>query len=301
MSVPSARLTERNPNPYDGEPFYNLGLTLRYQQNDAEAYDAFYKATWNYSWRAAAYYSLAEIDCGRGTFQAALEHIRNAQFTCANSLKTRNLEAAILRRLGKAEAARGVALETAELDRLDFWSRNELLLLGDSTGQDAATLDLANAIGQDPQTPSIWRSIMQPPGLWSEAEDCIERFLLHKKEQEQNPMLFYARGYFAQRQADVEAASFWYKKASCASPDYCFPSRLDEMIVLESALRMLPDDARAHYYLGNLLYDKESRTEAIEHWERAVQLEPAFSVSSRNLGIAYFNIRRDPSSRHRIV
>ena len=25
------RLTRRNANPYDGEPFYNLGLCLRYQ------------------------------------------------------------------------------------------------------------------------------------------------------------------------------------------------------------------------------------------------------------------------------
>src|ERR1700761_5755792 len=38
-----ARLTERNPNPYDGEPHYNLGLTLAYLQRPAEAYAAFYK------------------------------------------------------------------------------------------------------------------------------------------------------------------------------------------------------------------------------------------------------------------
>ena len=31
------RLTERNPNPRDGEPFYNLGLTLRYQGRHDEA------------------------------------------------------------------------------------------------------------------------------------------------------------------------------------------------------------------------------------------------------------------------
>jgi len=40
------RLTERNPNPYDGEPFYNLGLTLKFQQRLTEANAAFAKATW---------------------------------------------------------------------------------------------------------------------------------------------------------------------------------------------------------------------------------------------------------------
>jgi hypothetical protein len=35
-------LTERNPNPIDGEPFYNLGLAFIYQGKDSEAYDSFY-------------------------------------------------------------------------------------------------------------------------------------------------------------------------------------------------------------------------------------------------------------------
>ena len=35
---------QRNPNPYDGEPHYNLGLSLRFQGKNKEAYDAFYKA-----------------------------------------------------------------------------------------------------------------------------------------------------------------------------------------------------------------------------------------------------------------
>ena len=37
------RLLRRNPNPYDGEALYNLGLTLRYLGRDDEAYAAFYK------------------------------------------------------------------------------------------------------------------------------------------------------------------------------------------------------------------------------------------------------------------
>ncbi|HOV42245.1 MAG TPA: DUF5107 domain-containing protein, partial [Oscillospiraceae bacterium] len=37
--------TRSNPNPYDSEPFYNLGLSLKYQGKIKAAYDAFYKAT----------------------------------------------------------------------------------------------------------------------------------------------------------------------------------------------------------------------------------------------------------------
>jgi tetratricopeptide (TPR) repeat protein len=72
------RLTRRNPNPYDGEPYYNLGLALKFQERLDEAYAAFYKAVWNHAWQAAGYYALAEIDCARGDFAAALEHLERS-------------------------------------------------------------------------------------------------------------------------------------------------------------------------------------------------------------------------------
>ena len=54
-----------------------------------------------------------------------------------------------------------------------------------------------------------------------------------------------------------------------------------------------PQDGLAHYYLGNLLYDKKRYTEAISHWETTTQLAPSFSIPWRNLGIASYNVLRD--------
>ena len=67
------RLTLRNPNPCDGEPFYNLGLSRMYQGNDSEAYDAFHKCVWNYAWQSAGYYALSSISIKRGNLPLALE------------------------------------------------------------------------------------------------------------------------------------------------------------------------------------------------------------------------------------
>ena len=39
-----ARLTRLNPNPYDGESFYNLGLALKYQERTEEAYTVWVRA-----------------------------------------------------------------------------------------------------------------------------------------------------------------------------------------------------------------------------------------------------------------
>ena len=77
--------------------------------------------------------------------------------------------------------------------------------------------------------------------------------------------------------------------------DYCFPNRLEELIVLEAAIAARPADARAPYYLGNLLYARRRHEDAIAMWERAAQLDPSFSIAWRNLGIAYFNIAGDPA------
>ena len=48
-----ATLTQRNPNPYEGEPYYNLGWSLKMQGRKDEAFDAFYKAVWNDAWQHA--------------------------------------------------------------------------------------------------------------------------------------------------------------------------------------------------------------------------------------------------------
>ena len=40
-------------------------------------------------------------------------------------------------------------------------------------------------------------------------------------------------------------------------PNYVFPFRLEEVKVLQAAMQANPADARAPYYLGNLLYDRQ--------------------------------------------
>src|SRR5260370_33215633 len=66
------------------------------------------------------------------------------------------------------------------------------------------------------------------------------------------------------------------------------------MLILQNVLQVAPNDSKAFYYLGNLLYDKKRHEEAIQNWERSCQLDAGFSIAWRNLGIAYCNVRHDP-------
>jgi Flp pilus assembly protein TadD len=96
-----ARLTRRNPNPYDGEPYYNLGLALRWQGRFEEACDAFYKATWNAAWQDAAFFELARLAARRGDDADALDLLTRCLDRNRRHYGAQMLEAALLRRSGR--------------------------------------------------------------------------------------------------------------------------------------------------------------------------------------------------------
>ena len=125
-------LTERNPNPYDGEPYYNLGWSCLMQDKTDEAYDAFFKSAWNAAWQDAAYYNLAAIDCRRGNFEKALDLIDRSLVRNWHHHKARQLKASILRHLGRKEEALGLIAESLKTDRFNMGCRFEQYLLTDN-------------------------------------------------------------------------------------------------------------------------------------------------------------------------
>lgn len=289
------RQTRRNPNPAEGDAYYYLGLALEFQEQLEEAYACYYKATWNYAWRSAAYYHLAQIDCRRHEFHRALEHLEESLKTNVDHLKSRNLQTAILRKLGREPEAIAYARQTRGMDPLDVWSEHELLIL---SGE-------ASIASEKPKGGSAARTATQlgldlafdyaAAGFWEEACDLLSRYA-DRTEQQAYPLVLYLLAYCADRMGERSRAAAYRADALNAPSDYCFPARIEDMIVLESALTANPSDAKAHYYLGNLFYDKKRYEEAIREWESSVSLEPSFSIPWRNLGIAYFNVRKDPDA-----
>jgi tetratricopeptide (TPR) repeat protein len=292
-------LTRLNPNPYDGEPYYNLGLALKYQNRLDEAYDAFYKAIWSYAWQAPGYYALAEIDCRHEDNDTALDHLERALLTNAANIKARNLRAAVLRRSGRYEEAEALVRETVATDSLDFWSRNELVLISRERGDSAAAENRLRQLGGlmrgEVQTHLDLALDYAAAGLWEEAADLLRRLLpADGEEAAVYPMVYYALGFLAEWRGETEEARAYRQQGARMPPDYCFPARLEEAEILRTAHEANPEDAGAFYYLGNLLYDKKRYEEAIDNWETSCRLEPSFSIPWRNLGIAYFNVRNDP-------
>jgi tetratricopeptide (TPR) repeat protein len=263
------RLTSRNPNPYDSEPYYNLGMAFLFQDHIDQAYDAFFKATWSAAWRGPAYHRLAEIDIRRGQLAAAIEHLDRSLRADADNLNARNLRAVVLRRVGRAAEAEAAFDEVFALDPLDTWSR--FLKSGIIPSTSGKRLDLAY--------------------------DCIRAGLLDDAERVledgNSAMELYTRAFVMKLRGEDAASRGIATQAEQASALYVFPSRLEEMKVLQAAIAANPGDARAPYYLGNFFYDLRRHRDAIEQWERAAALDPEFPTAWRNLGIAYCNVEHD--------
>ncbi len=284
-----ARLTSRNPNPADGEAHYQLGLCLRQRasaefqnpnsriKNTDAAYAAFFKATWNQAWQGAGYHALAEIDCVRHDWLAALDHLERALRANADNLRARNLKVMVLRLLDRPAEATVLLAETLALDPLDWWARQ---LRGDRLSCDTQVrldlvLDFARA------------------GFYLAALNLLDAAVAEPRSGTA-PLLGYYRAWLCHLLGDKRGQRRALAAAAKASPDYSFPARLEEIPLLELAIAASPQDARAPYYLGNLLYDRRRHREAIRLWETSARLDPSFSIVWRNLGLGYFNILHRP-------
>lgn len=271
------RLTMRNPNPADGEPHYTLGLALLYQQRLDAAYSAFYKSTWNASWRAPAHHRLAEIDCTRADWTTALDHLDRSLRAETDNLNARNLRTLVLRRLGRTAEATAFLEKTRALDPLDIFSR--WLVSGAPPENGQLLLDLAFDLVR--------------AGFLEEALSMLIATISGKIAGVQ-PLLLYLQADILDRLGRASESTAVRERARQADPAYIFPSRLEELVLLSKAVKSDPSDAHAPYYLGNLLYDRRRYSEAIALWERAVVLEPSLATPWRNLGIGYFNVLHDP-------
>ncbi len=120
-------------------------------------------------------------------------------------------------------------------------------------------------------------------GLYEEALDILQT------SPEQNPLCLYYQGHVLSCMGRKRSAAECYETAEAMRPDCIFPNRVEEIGILHNAINLLESAPMAHYYLGNLLYDKKQYARAVEHWETAVVEKQDLAVAHRNLSIAYYN------------
>jgi len=282
-----ARITRRHPNPETAEAHYHLGICLVLQGGVDEACEWLAKATWDQAWKGAALYHLACIDCRRGELELAAERLDGALALNLDHHKAQVLLAVIRRKLGHPDGI-DLLCDVIDADPLDHWARCELMLAGELTQG-----DFLKGCRNDAQT------ILDLVFDYADAgwnEDAAGLLQLHLE----NPVVDAAVPNPLCRAVSSRYVLAWLKQdqdllaeARNQSPDYFFPSRIQEQVVLEWALAQEGGDPVAAYGLGNYLYDRKRHQEAIACWQRSVDDGANFATVHRNLGIGIWNVKRD--------
>lgn len=292
-----ATITARNLNPYDSEPYYHLGVSLQYLNQNDEAYDAYFKSTWSKAWKDAGYFSVARIDMQRGHYDLVIEHVQMAIDHNAAHSKAYVLLAAALRLTNDYTAAGEVLRQALSRDVFNLGAAFERVLLYKATEQseeEASAIEKLWELSRGDERNFIEYGLDYMEAGMHQAAICFFTILADRKEA--GPMVYYYMAAAYHYLENPQASGHYFEKARMADPALCFPNRLQAIGVLELAIKICPLDAKAPYYLGNLFYDKRQYKLAIDYWLSSYDKDGGFATVQRNLGIAFFNKRQDPDN-----
>lgn len=277
-----ATQTDRNPNPYDGEPLFNLGLALKYQGKNDDAYESFYKACWNAAWQGAGYLELARLSVAEGEYDRALYELDMSLARNWHNATARHLKCAVLRLMERGDEAAALATESLGQDKLNTGCLYEKMLAGECAVEEFLTVMRGESHDYEELAVDYLKA-----GLWS---DCIALLELAVENcAAVSPLVWYYMAYAADKNGDGQLAEKLAKMGEECCPDYCFPNRLEDVQVLSRIMALNPAGGYAYYYLGNLWYDKRQYDDALWCWERSAELLPEYPIVRRNLALAYYN------------
>ena len=275
-------LKKRNPNPYDGEAIFYLGVVNKFLGKIESAYQCFWKSTWNKAWADAGYFEAACISISDERWDDALNELERALISNSHNHKARAMKALVLRKLGRKEEALAWIQESYQIDPFNYVCMVEEYLLTEKQEVLNRMVELMHGnIYNYHETALDYAQADQADEVKLVLQTAIDRGV------EESPLTYY---YLAVYGGNIQEMSGYVQKACHAKPDYCFPNRLEDAYMFNS-LGFLPlfNDSKAPYYLGCLYYDKRQYDLAIKNWETSAKLDPNFPTVWRNLALARFN------------
>lgn len=227
-------------------------------------------------WRPAARLQLALL--------AARAHTMNAADSSEGGI-----EIALLRRAGKADAAK---------QRLEFWSERDPANL---------MIRFERVLTTNRDDADLWERLAATP---EKALDLADRYLemgaaddalklLDRPYPKENPLIAYYRGYCRSLLGKSPAADF--RAAASLSTRDVFPHGATAFAVLKAAVAADNSDAVAHDLLGDLYFNSLDVDRAITEWKRAMALKPDLPALARNLGRALLDVEGDSAAARPVL
>jgi tetratricopeptide (TPR) repeat protein len=272
-------------DPGDGVAWYFLGVNYLRTHQPQEALRCAREAT-----RCAGTGSLAFDLAGRahmvlGEHRAALHAFQQAAQLNSRDALAGDHWLLALYASGDTAAAFQDAQKAVSQDPTDLVPR-ALLALRSEKEMEAFVKEARDFVGEDDFEMMETSFTFAELGLEKEAARLLYAVCVEAVPQaHRNPLPMYCLAWLAAQQKDTATAQDWLRRAAVTYRDFAWPSRPEELEMLKYAVEENPNDACAHLHLGNLYAHLGRVTEAVDHWQKAGDLNKGLSVAYRNLGL----------------
>jgi tetratricopeptide (TPR) repeat protein len=271
------------------EASYYRGLIALLQGRLRAAEEGFTLAQNSESHRVAALMGLGKVALHEKNWDQAIQFFQKADQQAAGTIAPSVLLAIALQRAGKPEKAYAELQRVLARDPLNHPALRELAS-GSSAERQASQEKLQRLLSDDHQYFMDLACFYVDAGLSSDALEVLKTAWLNKE----TAMTAYLGAFLSHEIGDASAEEAWFEKARAASPDFSFPSRLEEVVALQFALEKDPQDSRAKYFLANFFYARERYDDAIQLWTEALHHMEDYDVLLRNLGLASWERKNNP-------
>ena len=324
-----ARATQNFTRALDAAPEYYLALVERGLGNFKRAEDLFWRCTWRLTHKKESYVELARIAALKGDWEEALARIDDALAIGQDEAKLWTMKGIFLRTIKVGENSSSsrkegqiplsnsnselqLALDRAQqCDPLEYWGLCEEAFADGKDGSAALAAAEKNR-GLKAQQLLECVSDYWGIGAWDEVVALCDAALAKAAAEKpyktegalplkdtlaacdsyKNALFGYFKAYAqAKKGVDKDEVSKTLTDAGLMSGDYCFPSRLEELAVLQWAAdgQAVNDKnalANTHYYLAEVLWNMDQKDAALASWQVAVHINPKHALALRCIGFA---------------
>ncbi|MBQ3808243.1 MAG: DUF5107 domain-containing protein, partial [Kiritimatiellae bacterium] len=317
-----ARATQNFTRALDAAPEYYLALVERGLGNFKRAEDLFWRCTWRLTHKKESFCEIVRICCLQGRYDEAHDILEfNALPLGMDEAKLHTLHAYIHRKIKDHPNAndvqrrdwRKLAANNQKIafkcDPLEYWGLCEEAFADGKDGSAALAAAEKNR-GLKAQQLLECVSDYWGIGAWDEVVALCDAALAKAAAEKpyktegalplkdtlaacdsyKNALFGYFKAYAqAKKGVDKDEVSKTLTDAGLMSGDYCFPSRLEELAVLQWAAdgQAVNDKnalANTHYYLAEVLWNMDQKDAALASWQVAVHINPKHALALRCIG-----------------
>ena len=320
------RATQNHTRALDAAPEYYLALVERGIGNLKRAEDLFWRCTWRSTVKKESFFEIVRLYCLQGRYREAHDVLEfNALPLGMDEAKFHTLHAYLHRKLKNcpdaipmhrkdwAKFAANNQKKAFACDPLEYWGVCEEAFRAGGTGAEALAKAEKN---RGLKAQQLMETVCDYWGIgaWDEVIAICDAALAKAAQEKsyategalplketlaacdsyKNAMFGYFKAYALAKKADSDKAVGVQETLDAAgtmTTDYCFPSRLEELAVLQWASNGQTHGdknalANTHYYLGEILWNMDQKDAAKASWEVTVHVDPKHALALRCLGFA---------------